>query len=243
MIISNLFYVEVTSSNYNPDKSTSITITATAKDFNDSPIVGKSLTIKKNGTDLYTGTTNNNGQISTTTTCGAGGTYNFSVKSWNCIVTVNPYPIGSIYTSIDSTSPATLFGGTWAQLTDTFLYASTTADTGTTATDGEASVTLTANQSGIKSHTHTITHTHNLGSDREIVSHATGKSIGEKRVSVPSSGSTYAPTIVSDDNWYGHSATGGASTNNSGGTTDTNASQAHNNMPPYMKVYMWKRTA
>ena len=96
MQIKQLFYVEVTSNNYNPDRDTTITITATAKDFNDNPIPNKSLTIKKNGTVLYTGTTNSNGQISTTTTCGTGGVYNFSVKSWNCIVTVNPYPIGSI---------------------------------------------------------------------------------------------------------------------------------------------------
>ena len=30
------------------------------------------------------------------------------------------YPIGSIYTSMSSTSPATLFGGTWEQKTDIF---------------------------------------------------------------------------------------------------------------------------
>ena len=39
------------------------------------------------------------------------------------------YPVGAIYMSVNNTSPSTLFGGTWVQLTDTFLYASNTADT------------------------------------------------------------------------------------------------------------------
>ena len=32
------------------------------------------------------------------------------------------YPIGSVYVSTDSTSPATRFGGTWEQIKDRFLY-------------------------------------------------------------------------------------------------------------------------
>ena len=35
---------------------------------------------------------------------------------WNKI-----YPVNSIYMSVNSTSPATLFGGTWVQLKDRFL--------------------------------------------------------------------------------------------------------------------------
>ena len=32
------------------------------------------------------------------------------------------YPVGSIYTSMNSTNPSTKFGGTWKQITDRFLY-------------------------------------------------------------------------------------------------------------------------
>ena len=34
------------------------------------------------------------------------------------------HPVGSIYLSVSSTSPATLFGGKWEQIKDTFLLAS-----------------------------------------------------------------------------------------------------------------------
>ena len=55
------------------------------------------------------------------------------------------YPVGSIYMSVNSTSPATLFGGTWTQIQDTFLLAAgSTYAAG--ATGGEATHTLTENE-------------------------------------------------------------------------------------------------
>lgn len=64
------------------------------------------------------------------------------------------YPVGSIYQSVNSTSPATLFGGgTWERIEDKFLLAAG----GTYAagsTGGEASVSLTVEE--IPSHNHTV---------------------------------------------------------------------------------------
>lgn len=37
------------------------------------------------------------------------------------------FPIGSIYTSISSTSPATLFGGTWEQIQGRFLLSASSS--------------------------------------------------------------------------------------------------------------------
>lgn len=37
------------------------------------------------------------------------------------------YPVGSIYVSMNSESPASTIGGTWTQITDKFLYSSTSA--------------------------------------------------------------------------------------------------------------------
>lgn len=80
------------------------------------------------------------------------------------------YPVGSIYMSVSNTSPETLFGGTWVQLTDRFL----------------------------------------IGAGNSYSVNGTG---GASSVNITPSG------------------------NNSG--TALNINQ----MPPYLAVYMWKRTA
>lgn len=40
------------------------------------------------------------------------------------------YPVGAFYISNSSTSPASLFGGSWTQVTGRYLYAATWAGTG-----------------------------------------------------------------------------------------------------------------
>jgi microcystin-dependent protein len=64
------------------------------------------------------------------------------------------YPVGSIYMSVVSTSPAELFGGTWEQLKDRFLLGAgdtyTAGDTG-----GAANHTLTVDE--MPSHNHSFT--------------------------------------------------------------------------------------
>ena len=81
------------------------------------------------------------------------------------------YPVGAYYISSESTSPATLFGGTWEQVQDMFILAAGTRyTTGTTAnprTGGSSTKQLRV--ANIPSHTHTFTtqsagnHVHNVG--------------------------------------------------------------------------------
>lgn len=60
------------------------------------------------------------------------------------------YPVGAIYQSWSSTSPASLFGGSWSQITEKFLYCANSAG----GTGGASTVTLDINQ--IPKHTHSI---------------------------------------------------------------------------------------
>ena len=129
------------------------------------------------------------------------------------------YPVGSIYISANSTSPAELFGGTWEQIKDRFLLAA--GDTyAAGSTGGEATHTLTVNE--MPSHSHAVA------------------PLGAK-------GGTNGNLVINDK--YG--AMSGADTLNlSGGnafyarnTSIVGERQAHNNMPPYLTIYMWKRTA
>lgn len=63
------------------------------------------------------------------------------------------YPIGSIYLSVNNTSPASLFGGTWEKIQDRFLLASGSSYS-LGATGGEATHTLTIEE--MPKHTHQI---------------------------------------------------------------------------------------
>ena len=64
------------------------------------------------------------------------------------------YPVGSIYWSNNSANPSTLFGGTWVQIKDKFVWAKGDSDT-VGATGGAKTVTLTVNN--LPSHNHSFT--------------------------------------------------------------------------------------
>lgn len=152
-------------------------------------------------------------------------------KQINAIANVI-YPVGSIYMSMNSTSPQTLFGGVWEQIEDKFLLsAGSTYTAGSTG--GSATVTLTSAQSGLKAHSHGMAHTHKHRHDLNK-SFSTG------------SGSVNAYTVTSNRSTstqytgYDETASSKSTTDNN---TASNASEAHNNMPPYLTVYMWKRIA
>ena len=127
------------------------------------------------------------------------------------------YPVGSIYISYLSTSPATLFGGTWTQIKDRFLVA-WNGTTGTFRliddTGGEETHQLTINE--MPAHNH-----------RDV----TGTNDANRIKIGGNSGSDEGILYSTGFNEW-------ISTENTVG-----GNQAHNNLPPYMAVYMWRRTA
>ena len=127
------------------------------------------------------------------------------------------YPVGSIYISVSNTNPSTLFGGTWTAFgTGKTLVGVDTSQTEFNTvekTGGEKNHTLTVNE--MPSHTHSI----------------------------------FTDVLTNDVNanggfgYYGFGNYNLTSFNNFQMINYTGGNEAHNNLQPYITVYMWKRTA
>lgn len=127
------------------------------------------------------------------------------------------HPVGSYYWSSDATSPATLFGGTWVQITGKFILAAGNGyNVG--ATGGEATHTLTVAE--MPSHNHSVN----------------GDSFNPNAASAGTQEGNY-PTQVKADYKKNWTSISGLRSGNTGGDN------AHNNMPPYEVAYCWRRTA
>lgn len=141
------------------------------------------------------------------------------------------YPIGSIYISTQNRNPSLYFGGVWEQIEDRFLLASgQNYNIGTTG--GVASVTLTANQSGIRAHGHGMAHTHNHRHQVAGKEWSTGSGSESGRITTANRSVGYKYTD------YNAQASSKSTTDNN---TASDATEAHNNMPPYLVVSVWER--
>lgn len=151
------------------------------------------------------------------------------------------YPVGSIYMSVNSVNPSTLFGGTWE------AWGSGQVPVGVDMNDadfetaekagGEKAVALVA--ANHAAHIHSLagtgaaavsagahTHTYNFRDNATFV--------------VSSGGNLGLPSAVigqtsSSSGAHTHTLTGSSASQGSGA--------AHNNLQPYITCYMWKRTA
>ena len=123
------------------------------------------------------------------------------------------YPVGAIYLGFSSTSPASLFGGTWTPITGRFLYCN--AGTGTGGNNS-------------------VNHTHGLSSGFAKID--IGNSIGIVQVNT---GINYTVTkhllgTVNAASWqtpFGVPLMGNSN------------SASISTMPSYQTVYAWRRTA
>lgn len=135
------------------------------------------------------------------------------------------YPVGSIYLSTNSVSPETFLGGEWNPIQGRFLLGVGANEENTTDYWGSTAynqVNCPAGEMGGEAwHTLTVnempSHTHNITRYT-----ASGSSTGNAL-------DTAVNVKRTNDAAYGALAAGGG--------------QKHNNMPPYLAVYMWERTA
>lgn len=126
------------------------------------------------------------------------------------------HPVGSLYPSDNSTSPAELYGGTWERIEGRFIMgASDTYPAGSTG--GEAAVALTEENNG--PHTHTFEKLVTGASD----THPEGNTVQRGH-----GGNGSNNVLKYPENFQ-------LSTSGKG--------KPHNNIPPYYSMYIWRRVA
>ena len=148
------------------------------------------------------------------------------------------YPVGSIYMSVNSSNPGSLFGGTWEKMpAGRVLIPEGESDWGTEyeagSTGGEATHTLTVDEMPSHNHSGTASTTNIYGTFHQR-------------------GQVFAPTGCFSYETYGT----GARQDVSGYRVILNAnvlpsltvankggSAAHNNIQPFISVYIWKRVS
>lgn len=170
------------------------------------------------------------------------------------------YPIGHILISASSVNPSETIGGTWQQIQEgTFLCsAGRSAKYQQGMTGGEAEhylivdelpshhhdVTLTSNGS----HTHTrgtMNITGSFGCDDRATNVQSGAFYSERqyKANTTSEGGDsawYQFNFDASKTWTGSTSSNGSHTHEAT-MTDTGKSKAHNNLPPYIAMYMWQR--
>lgn len=142
-----------------------------------------------------------------------------SGKTWKELL-LELHPIGSLYLSADSASPADLFGGEWEQMKDCFLVA--------------AGDTFAAGAEGGK-----LEHTHGLTQAHAAVGYSMTSDGGW--VDIDPSGVAFnalayaGPVEYAEEDKQAYEVKTGAKLH---GDTD-----AASNLPPYTAVNVWKRIA
>jgi hypothetical protein len=131
------------------------------------------------------------------------------------------YPVGAIYISTNGANPASLFGfGTWEQYSQgrVMIGAGTGSDS-----RGEARHFPIGGTDGEYNHVLSIA---------EMPAHTHGSYARQRGQWASNVGK-----LDSSDSSYGNATADARFNQYEGG------SQPHNNMPPYMTVYIWRRTA
>lgn len=195
-----------------------------------------------------------NGASTLVVTPGTNSSYWIKLKDY----LANPlaaYPVGAYYMSSDSTSPAVLFGGTWTQIQNRFIYAAGSGHS-VNSTGGSATKTLVTDN--LPSHSHSCgaagNHTHTRGTmnitgtfDGNVndgQSKKTGAFYYTGQPFTGSDGGNDKPGGVigfdASRSWSGATSSNGSHAHTIG---STGKGTAFDVMPPYIVAYVWRRTA
>ena len=156
------------------------------------------------------------------------------------------YPVGSIYMSANDVNPSTLFGGTWERIEDKFLLSKGSSYRTLGGTGGSATVSLT--QSQMPRHTHTQnSHSHTPRGDYDyFLATPTGAGAVTRNSTAGQSG-TKVQNLLQASQGVARTNTNSVTATNkytggSGSSESASNGSAHENMPPYLVVNIWKRT-
>lgn len=137
------------------------------------------------------------------------------------------YQVGDIHITTSTASPASIYGGTWEQLKDRFLLAAGNAYAAG-STGGEATHTLS--KAELANHDHTLRQEYPASGTATFTQWQTYFKLYSQN----------SPALI--EPWEADFSTKGFNYS-SGGIRGTEVGQPHNNMPPYLTVYMWRRIA
>ncbi len=133
------------------------------------------------------------------------------------------WPVGSIYMSMVVTNPGTLFGGTWERIAyGRMLIGADSASYPAGSTGGEATHKLTTSE--MPGHSHLLYGNAFLWGVKSGLN--TPVYIPGMNAAL---GYTQENELSTDESVYRNTKSAGSNV-------------AHNNMPPYIAVYMWRRT-